>query len=152
MPNVHVDLAERSYDVLVDPALLGSAGSLVHSAVPGRSRVAVISDETVATLHARTLLDSLKSAGLDPTLHAVPAGEASKTLATFDHLESAARGGGGARRGGLTRFETVARAQDIAQLQDQENGNSGQDQELYHGVVHRFLKALGLGFTQSVTM
>ncbi|MCP5543434.1 MAG: 3-dehydroquinate synthase [Akkermansiaceae bacterium] len=88
MPNVHVDLAERSYDVLVDPALLGSAGSLVRSAVPGRTRVAVISDKTVATLHAGTLLESLKSAGLDPTLHVVPAGEASKSMS---HVETLCR-------------------------------------------------------------
>lgn len=88
MPNVHVDLAERSYDVLVDPALLGRAGSLIASAVPGRSRVAVISDRTVATLHARTLLESLKSAGMDATLHVVPAGEASKSMG---HVETMCR-------------------------------------------------------------
>lgn len=86
MPIVHVDLAERSYDVLVEPGSLANAGALVSAALPGKTRVAVISDETVAALHAGRLLDSLAAAGLQATLHTVPAGEASKSMTRVEDL------------------------------------------------------------------
>lgn len=88
MPTVHVDLADRSYDVLVEPGSLARTGALIAAAVPARKRVAVISDETVAGLHARTVLDSLAAAGLQATLHTVPAGEASKSMI---HVENVCR-------------------------------------------------------------
>ena len=86
MPTVHVDLAGRSYDVIVEPALLGSAGRLIAGAIPGRPRAAVVSDETVASLHARTLLESLADGGISATLHTVPAGEASKSMASVETI------------------------------------------------------------------
>ena len=81
MPTVHVDLAERSYDVIVAPGALANAAEMIHAAGIGTSRVAVISDETVAAHHSATLLDSLAAAGGTATLHTVPAGESSKSLA-----------------------------------------------------------------------
>lgn len=89
MPAVHVDLTERSYDVMVDGGILGRAGELiVHAGLAGR-RAAVISDETVARLHGGALLASLEAAGFRPTLHTVPAGEASKSMS---HAENLCRG------------------------------------------------------------
>lgn len=88
MPFVHVDLADRAYQVLVEPGLLSRAGSAILQAGIPRGRVAVISDETVAKFHAETLLESLRKAGFQPTLHTVPAGEASKSLG---HAESLCR-------------------------------------------------------------
>ncbi len=86
MPSVHVDLAERAYSVLVEPGLLGRAGETIVNAGLPPGRVAVISDETVAGFHADTLVSSLEAAGFSPTLHTVPAGEASKSMTQAETL------------------------------------------------------------------
>ena len=80
MSRVHVNLAERSYDVLVEPGLLGRAGAAISEAGLGNRRAALISDERVARFHSESLLASLEAAGLRPSLHIIPAGEASKTM------------------------------------------------------------------------
>ena len=86
MPTVHVDLAERSYEVMVEAGSLGKVAELVaHAGLAGR-RAAVISDETVAALHAEKLVAALESAGFRPTLHTVPAGEASKSMACAEQV------------------------------------------------------------------
>lgn len=86
MPSVHVDLAERSYQVMVEAGGLGKAAELVAAAGLAGRRAAVISDETVAALHAESLVASLQSAGFRPTLHTVPAGEASKSMACTEQV------------------------------------------------------------------
>ena len=86
MPLVHVDLADRAYDVVVEAGLLGRAGEILADSALKSRRVAVISDETVAAFHAETLLASLSSNGFRPTLHTVPAGEASKSMAAAESL------------------------------------------------------------------
>ncbi len=88
MPPVRVDLAERSYDVLVESGILGNAAALISKAGLAGRRAAVISDETVASFHSAALLASLEGAGMRPTLHTVPAGESSKSLV---HAESLCR-------------------------------------------------------------
>jgi 3-dehydroquinate synthase len=86
MPTVHVHLAERSYDVIVEAGILARAGELIASAGLADRRAAVISDETVARLHGGALLHSLEAAGFHPTLHAVSAGEASKSMPSAENL------------------------------------------------------------------
>ncbi len=88
MPAVQVDLAERSYDVLVAPGTLIHAGDLISGAGLSGLHAAVISDETVARLHSGALLKSLEAAGFRPTLHTVTAGEASKSMG---HVETLCR-------------------------------------------------------------
>ena len=88
MPTVHVDLAERSYDVIVKAGIRLQAGELLRQAGLGGHRAAVISDDNVAHLHAGAVVNSLEAAGFQPTLHLVPAGEASKSLA---HAETLSR-------------------------------------------------------------
>ncbi len=85
MPTVHVDLAERAYDVLVESGSLARAGELI-TASHLTGRAAVISDETVARHHAPALIRSLEAAGFRPTLHTVPAGEASKSMTHAENL------------------------------------------------------------------
>jgi 3-dehydroquinate synthase len=85
MPTVRVNLAERSYDVVVENGILARAGEAL-SAVGFRGKLAVISDETVAGLHGKTLMDSLEAAGFQATLHLLPAGEASKSLSQTEEL------------------------------------------------------------------
>lgn len=86
MPSVHVDLADRAYHVLVEPGLLARAGAAICEAGLGGLRAAVISDETVAGFHSDGLMTSLGEAGLRPTLHTVPAGEASKSMGQTESL------------------------------------------------------------------
>ena len=86
MATVHIDLAERSYDVHVGAGILRSAGDFIAKAGLAGCHVAVISDEIVAALHAETLLRSLAGAGFKTSLHTVPAGEASKSVAHAENL------------------------------------------------------------------
>jgi 3-dehydroquinate synthase len=88
MPSVHVDLADRSYNVLVEPGLLALTGETLKKAGISNLRAAVISDETVASFHSSPLMASLEAAGFRPTLHLVPSGEASKSMI---HVESLSR-------------------------------------------------------------
>jgi 3-dehydroquinate synthase len=88
MPTVHVDLAERSYDVVVEKGILRRSGEMLQSLGFSGRRFAVISDETVARLHGAVLLHSLEAAGFQATVHTIPSGEASKTLS---HAESLCR-------------------------------------------------------------
>jgi len=80
MPSVHVNLSDRSYDVLVEPGLLQRAGQSIADAGLKPTRTAVITDSNVAKFHAEALVASLTAAGFQPTLHIIPAGEASKSM------------------------------------------------------------------------
>ncbi len=67
------------YSVLVGSDLLRRAGAYVRKHVPGQ-RCAIISDDKVAPLFAKRVEKSLTSAGFQPTLITIAAGEKSKTL------------------------------------------------------------------------
>ncbi len=75
MPTVHVDLADRSYDIFVEDGLLHRAGELITSA--GLSgKCAIITDSNVAPHYSDILLKQIPHA----SLHTVKAGEASKSM------------------------------------------------------------------------
>ncbi len=80
---VHVDLAERSYDVEIGPGLLAQSGERIAPLLK-RPRVAVLTDETVAGMHLDALRDGLASAGIEMTALALPAGEATKSWPHFE--------------------------------------------------------------------
>lgn len=84
MPTVHVALADRSYPVVVGRGLLSETAKLLEDHGLSGLRPAVISDETVSAHHAETLLASFVENR--PTLHTVPAGEASKSLSHAEKL------------------------------------------------------------------
>ena len=75
---VRVELGARSYDIHVARGLLERAGQLVRPHVQ-ETRVFVVTDETVAGLHAARLDASLREAGLEPSRFTLPPGEATKT-------------------------------------------------------------------------
>jgi 3-dehydroquinate synthase len=79
---VHVNLAERSYDVVIGPDLLPDAGAHIAPFLT-RPRVAVLTDETVAGLHLDALRDGLARAGIDMTALALPPGESTKGWPQF---------------------------------------------------------------------
>ncbi|MCH7226981.1 3-dehydroquinate synthase [Haloferula sp. A504] len=85
MPDVTVDLADRSYHVLVENGALARAGERIAALGIGR-KFAVITDDNVARHHLEPLAASLAQAGLESTTHSVAAGEASKSFATTAEL------------------------------------------------------------------
>ena len=82
---VRVELAGRSYDILVGTGLLQEAGHLIERAV-GRRRLVVVTDETVERRHLPSLAQALATSGLRFDTVAVPAGEGSKDLHRFPAL------------------------------------------------------------------
>ncbi len=81
---VRVELADRSYDIVVGENLLHEAGQLL-TPVMARPRAVIITDETVAKLHLHPLQASLDAAEIRNDVIVVPPGEASKS---FPRLQS----------------------------------------------------------------
>ncbi len=85
MNTVHVNLAQRSYNILVAPDLLDEAGTrILEASLTGKA--AVITDSNVAPHYLNRLLASLKSANITYSSHVFPAGEASKSLVAAESL------------------------------------------------------------------
>jgi 3-dehydroquinate synthase len=78
--SVEVRAGPHRYDVLIESGLLASVGDVVKKQLGGL-HCAVISDTNVARLFGDRVSRSLTSAGFQPTLITIPAGEESKTLA-----------------------------------------------------------------------
>jgi 3-dehydroquinate synthase len=86
---VKVPLGARSYSIFIGPGLLSRLGAECRRLRLGQ-RCAIISDRNVAPRFAKAAQRSLESAGFDPVLITVPAGETAKSLKTaqscYDHL------------------------------------------------------------------
>ena len=85
MRRIEVGLGARAYPVLIGPGLLAGAGELVRPLLK-HPRTAVVTDETVADLHAGALVESLKAAGIEAPLIVLPAGEETKSFAHLAEL------------------------------------------------------------------
>lgn len=83
MKTVHVDLGARSYLIHIGTDLLSDAGRQISALT--QQKIAIVADETVARLHAETLLKSVTEAGLEAVMMTVPSGEKSKS---FEQLEA----------------------------------------------------------------
>ncbi|SES34511.1 3-dehydroquinate synthase [Rhizobium sp. NFR03] len=79
---IHVPLGDRAYDILIGPGLIGSAAQEIAARLTGR-RMAVVTDENVAPLYLKPLMDSLAQAGIEAVSAILPAGEKTKS---FEHL------------------------------------------------------------------
>lgn len=82
---VRVELAGRSYDIIIGEGLLLEAGSYLQTILI-RPRVVIVSDETVAALHLGPLQASLSEADIRSDAIIVPAGENSKNFAQLQSL------------------------------------------------------------------
>lgn len=80
---VHVDLADRAYDIVIGDGVLARAGTLIKDTL-GTGPVVIVSDETVAKYHLDTLTHSLDDAGIGFEKIILPPGEQTKD---FKHLE-----------------------------------------------------------------
>jgi 3-dehydroquinate synthase len=81
MSVVTVDLPRCKYEVEIEPGILASAGSQI-SQMLGASRLAIIADEGVFSLHGDPLVTSLKEAGSHVYAFTQVEGEREKTLET----------------------------------------------------------------------
>lgn len=82
---VRVELGARSYDVLISGDLLQEAGRYITPVLRNK-RVAIITDETVASFHLETLQSALKKSGIDYKTIIMPAGESTKNLKHYGDL------------------------------------------------------------------
>ncbi len=85
MPSVRINLAERSYDIVIGRNLISSTGKRAAELL-NRRRCAVVTDSQVAPLYAEAILRSLTEKGIDPILIKVPAGETSKSMSTMEDI------------------------------------------------------------------
>ncbi|MBX2805592.1 MAG: 3-dehydroquinate synthase [Hyphomicrobiales bacterium] len=81
---VHVELAERSYDILVGTGNLEEIGTRVSAFAP--SRVAIVTDETVGRIYLDRVRASLNAAGLASDAVILPPGEATKSFERLTEL------------------------------------------------------------------
>lgn len=77
--HVAVDLAERSYDVLIGAGLLTQAGALIKTRL-GPVKCAIVTDENVARHHLAALESSLKAEGLHAGSIVLAPGEVTKSF------------------------------------------------------------------------
>jgi len=82
---VPVALGARAYDIVIGRGLIASLGARIKTLRPG-ARVAVVTDATVAKHHLAATEVALTSAGIGFTSIVVPAGEGSKSYATFEKV------------------------------------------------------------------
>src|SRR5262245_24311397 len=82
---VKVALDARAYDIAIGRGLLANLGDRIKLLRPG-ARVAIISDETVARLHLQAAEGALRASGVECARIVVPAGEGSKSYATFEKV------------------------------------------------------------------
>jgi shikimate kinase / 3-dehydroquinate synthase len=80
-----VVLSSSSYDVVIGDDLLARAGALLAPRLE-QKRAVVVTDEAVAALHLPTLLRGLAETAVTASQIVVPAGEASKNLATWQSV------------------------------------------------------------------
>lgn len=76
--NVHVPLGDRAYDVRIGEGLIAASATEIAPFLE-RSRVAIVTDETVAGLHLGPLRAALEAGGIASEALVLPAGEATKS-------------------------------------------------------------------------
>jgi 3-dehydroquinate synthase len=79
MLEIPVNLASRSYRIMVGPGAIASVGSRLMALSVGR-RVALVSDPSIMRLHGRAVRESLRAAGFETVEILLPEGEQAKTL------------------------------------------------------------------------
>lgn len=82
MKTIHIN-ASKSYDVLIGSNLIENIGELLCSAFKKECKVAIISDSNVFPIYGATVSESLAKCGFKVVSYTFPAGESSKTAATY---------------------------------------------------------------------
>ena len=79
---LHVVLSSSSYDVVIGDGLLARAGALLAPKLP-QKRAVVITDQTVAGLHLKTLMDGLAETAISASSIVLAGGEACKSMDSY---------------------------------------------------------------------
>ena len=82
---VKVELGARSYEILIGDDLIADIGAHVQRLAPGAA-CAIVTDENVAARHLSSLEAALDAQAVKHTSIIVPAGETSKSFATFETI------------------------------------------------------------------
>lgn len=82
---LRVELADRSYDILIGPGLLARLGAEVRTVARGSS-VYIVTDENVARHYLAAAEASLREAGFRVASSVLPAGESSKSFRQLEAL------------------------------------------------------------------
>ncbi len=80
---VTVELAGRSYDIVIGRDLLAEAGKRIRTLCPG-GRIAIVTDDHVARHHLPALEASLAASGIETTSVILPPGEKTKSFAALE--------------------------------------------------------------------
>jgi len=83
--NIHVDLADRSYEISITSGAMAQIADTVQELSPD-GRCAIITDTNVNQAHGDTLRTYLSSASIDNTTIEVAAGESSKSWPVFQSV------------------------------------------------------------------
>lgn len=95
---IQVQLAERSYAILIGEQVLDRCGEIVARPGIGHNAL-IVADENVAPLYGSLVAEAIRQCGLRVSEAIVPAGEESKSLAQAGKLYDAALEAGLDRRG-----------------------------------------------------
>lgn len=82
MKTIHVN-ASKAYDVVIGTNLIPTLGVSLLKVLGKSCKIAIISDSNVWPIYGDTVTNSLKDAGFTAVSYAFPAGESSKTSATY---------------------------------------------------------------------
>jgi 3-dehydroquinate synthase len=97
---VNIDTGTQTYPIHIGSDLLAQSGPWLAALGVG-PRVLVVTDRRVAGLFGDTVQESLRRAGLEPTMAVIPPGERSKSLKQAAKLYDAALQAGLDRRSGV---------------------------------------------------
>ena len=82
-PSVRVDLAGRSYDILIGRGRIRETGEHLRQLCPG-GRAAIVTDTNVAGCHLKALEAILSDSGIQSTSIILPSGETTKSFAALE--------------------------------------------------------------------
>jgi 3-dehydroquinate synthase len=89
MRTFRVELGPNSYPVHTGAGLIDRLGEFARATGLAAGRAAIVTDQNVARLYAERTRASLSAAQFDAVLIEIPAGEASKSLATYERVMNA---------------------------------------------------------------
>lgn len=87
MENVHIDLGENSYDIVIGSHL--PLGPLMRQALPKGKDLLVVSNETVAPLYLAKVISALQSEGFKVKSCILPDGECYKNIESYMQIMTA---------------------------------------------------------------
>lgn len=86
MRTVKVDIAERSYRIMIDQHLLMNVGEQIQPFLKKGNKVALLVSKTVKKLYSEKVIRSLITSGYEVDIFLLPSGEENKNLTTVSKL------------------------------------------------------------------